>query len=100
MRVFVSYARRDNDETALREIEEQVRNLLPDGTPYIDDLHHGGHKRHQGLKLAFNESDAFVAVMSPWYLRTRWTRKEFRWAIKNKMAIHLIQKQDLTALAA
>lgn len=100
MKVFVSYSRIDNDETDLRELEDQVRNLFPDSTPYIDDLHHGGHKRHQGVRRAFEESAAFVAVLSPWYLRTRWTRREYRWALKRRIPMYLIQKQDLPALAA
>ncbi|MDX3658177.1 TIR domain-containing protein [Streptomyces sp. ID05-26A] len=81
MKVFVSYARRDNDDEALREIERQVKMLLPGCTPYIDDLHHDAHgDRYYGLKRAFVESTAFVAVRSPSYARTKWTRKELAWA--------------------
>ncbi|MET8756396.1 TIR domain-containing protein [Lentzea sp. NPDC004782] len=102
MRVFVSYSRKDNDDDALREIERQVRDLLPGSTPYLDDLHHDpDHDRHEGVERAFCESDAFVAVVSPRYRRTHWTRKEFRWAVASPMPIYLlISEQHFTASAA
>ncbi|MGW4212796.1 TIR domain-containing protein [Lentzea sp. NPDC004789] len=101
MKVFVSYSRADHhDEASLRELEDRVKTLFPDSTPYICDLRGGHHKRNQDVKRAFEECVQFVAVVSPRYRRTRWTRKEYRWAINRRMPIHLIQKQDLTALAA
>jgi hypothetical protein len=101
MKVFVSYARRDNDEAGLWEIDRLVRNLLPGSTPYIDDLHHDPHHdRHEGVELAFKTSVAFVAIKSPWYRRTYWTDMEYQWAVEDGIPIYEISKQDLTALAA
>lgn len=103
MKVFVSYSRKDNDDDALREIERQIRSLLPGSTPYIDDLHHDpDHDRHEGVERAFCESEAFVAVWSHQYLRTPWTKKEFRWVLAtDEMPIYvLIPEHHNTALAA
>lgn len=91
MKVFVSYARRDNDDEALREIERQVKTLLPGCTPYIDDLHHDAHRdRYDGVEHAFLESRAFVAVYSPWYARTKWTKKECRWANASELPVYVL----------
>ncbi len=115
MKVFVSYARRDNDDEALREIERQVKTSLPGCTPYLDDLHHDVHRdRYDGVKHAFLESKAFVAVCSPSYALTKWTRKEYFWArVSDHQRYYLfldtncgspvyklISEQDLAALAA
>lgn len=96
MKVFVSYARRDNDVEALREIERQLKTLLPGCTPYIDDLHHDVHgDRYYGLKRAFVESTAFVAVRSPSYARTKWTRKELVWAdVSDHKKYDLLRETD------
>lgn len=96
MKVFVSYARKDNDVEALREIERQVKKWLPGSTPYIDDLHHDTHgDRYDGLKRAFVESTAFVAVCSPSYARTKWTRKELCWAgVSDHKKYYLLRETD------
>jgi len=80
MIVFVSYARRDNDMTALQRTERLLRFL---GQPYIDDLHHHTHgtDRHEIVEEALRKATAFVAVASPHYLQTYWTRKEFGLAL-------------------
>jgi hypothetical protein len=73
--VFVSYARQDNDLDALRRIELHVMAL---GRPYVDDLHgHEGHSRRDTVEQALWTAGSFVAVLSPNYLTTAWTRKEF-----------------------
>lgn len=114
MNVFVSYARRDNEKN-LPEIER----LISWGTPYIDDLHHSRHGgyRHEAVGLALHTSHEFVAVLSPSYLRTPWTRWEFRWAVRKGIPMvalignskfvpideemkHRLLDNDLTALAA
>jgi hypothetical protein len=73
--VFVSYARQDNDLDVLRRIERHVTAL---GRPYVDDLHgHEGHSRREAVEQALSTAGSFVAVLSPNYLTTAWTRKEF-----------------------
>jgi hypothetical protein len=114
MNVFVSYARRDNAKS-LPEIER----LISWGTPYIDDLHHSRHggARHEAVEFALRASHEFVAVLSPSYLRTPWTRWEFRQAVRRRIPMvalvgnsrfvpideetkHRLLNNDLTALAA
>ncbi|GGM98208.1 hypothetical protein GCM10011609_40280 [Lentzea pudingi] len=92
----MSYARKDNDVEALREIERQLKTLLPGCTPYIDDLHHDAHgDRYYGLKRAFVESRVFVAVRSPSYARTRWTRRELVWAgVSDHKRYRLLREPD------
>jgi len=84
MIVFVSYARRDNDVAALRRIERLLRFV---GQPYIDDLHHHdyGIDRHEIVEAALQKAIAFVAVASPHYLQTNWTRKEFGLALGRRI---------------
>jgi hypothetical protein len=74
--IFVSYARRDHGLDALQGIEERV---LRYGRPYIDDLHHHRHgaNRHDAVEAALRSATAFVAVLTPYYLHTPWTCKEF-----------------------
>ncbi|RAS60241.1 TIR domain-containing protein [Lentzea atacamensis] len=80
MNVFVSYSRRDNEQTLL-----EIERLISWGTPYIDDLHHSRHggDRHEAVEFALRASQEFVAVLSPSYLRTPWTRWEFGWAVES-----------------
>lgn len=79
MTVFVSYARRDHDADSLRAIERIVSGL---GAPYIDDLHHHrfGTDRREIVEHALSAARAFVGVLSPHYLRTPWTCREFETA--------------------
>lgn len=80
MNVFVSYARRDNCDDALRRIQQQVATL---GSPYIDDLQdHRGRDRLAMVEEALESAQAFVAVMTPSYLKTAWTCREFEFALR------------------
>ena len=77
---FVSYARRDHDDNALRRVE---RRLAGYGRPYVDDLQdHRGHDRLAMVEHALESAHLFVAVLSNAYLRTAWTRREFESAIR------------------
>lgn len=85
MIVFVSYARQDNDVESLRRIERQVAML---GHPYLDDLHnHGWRDRQETVERALRAAEMFVAVLSPNYLRTVWTRKEYEFALCHELPL-------------
>ncbi|MFI2473452.1 toll/interleukin-1 receptor domain-containing protein [Nocardia xishanensis] len=85
MIVFVSYARRDNQDSDLLRIRAQVSNL---GLPYVDDLHdHSERPRSHTVVNALLAADTFVAVLSPNYLQTPWTRGEFAVAVQRKMQL-------------
>ncbi len=87
--IFVSYARRDNDLHALRTIEQTVAQF---GEPYIDDLHHErfGTDRHEIVETALSNATIFVAIVTPHYLSTPWTRKEFAVAIARGLPIRTL----------
>lgn len=72
--VFVSYARGDHSLWRLRKIESRV---LEFGEPYIDDLHGlGAPDRRRHVKERLEAASVFLAVSSPAYFRTAWTRWE------------------------
>jgi hypothetical protein len=89
MLVFVSYANRDNDLAALRRIERLVTAEV--GRPYIDDLHnHDQVDRQAAVELALSTAESFVAVASPHYLRTTWTRMEFASALRRGIPVRAL----------
>jgi hypothetical protein len=106
MNVFVSYSRRDNPVNRLIEIESHLRHI---GNVYIDDLHHPPNvDRHVAVKAALMAADAFVAVISPNYLHTPWTRYELSEATNRSVPLLLFtqtnevracRNEDLFALA-
>ena len=72
---FVSYARGDLDVRMLRDIARQMSIF---GTPYVDDLQdHRGTDRMVTVLAALWAADTFVAVVTPHYGLTDWTRDEF-----------------------
>jgi hypothetical protein len=80
MRIFVSYSRQDNSDDVLWRIQQQIASL---GTPYVDDLQdHRGRDRLAMVEAALESAHLFVAVMSPAYLKTAWTRREFECALR------------------
>lgn len=83
--VFVSYARQDNDDDALRAVERRLAEL---GDLYIDDLQdHRGHDRLATVERALESARLFVAVLSTAYLTTTWTRREFEFAVRRGIPI-------------
>ncbi|MGW4370043.1 toll/interleukin-1 receptor domain-containing protein [Nocardia takedensis] len=85
MIVFVSYARRDHQQVDLIRIKEQVSGL---GQPYVDDLYdHSNRSRSETVVDALLFADTFVAVMSPHYLQTVWTRGEFSIALRRRLRL-------------
>jgi len=85
MIVFVSYARRDNDHDALQTIEKIVARL---GVPYVDDMHgHEAADRRAKVEDALLAVSVFVGVVTPNYLQTPWTRREFALAVHRKVPI-------------
>lgn len=85
MIVFVSYARRDHDPDALRRIEAAVTSL---GVVYVDDVHgHEAADRRAVVLNALHAAAVFVGVVSPHYLRTPWTWREFVYAINRGIPI-------------
>lgn len=85
MKVFVSYARQDNGCDTLRRIQQQVVTL---GNPYIDDLQdHRGRDRLVMVEQALESAHIFVAVVSPSYLKTAWTRREFEIALNRDITM-------------
>lgn len=85
MIVFVSYARRDNDYHALRSIEKTVAVL---GVPYVDDVHgREAADRRAKVEDALRTAAVFVGVVTPTYLQTPWTRREFALAAQRRIPI-------------
>jgi len=98
MIVFVSYARRDNDLDGLTEIAGQVAHL---GCPYIDDARHHDEDadRTAVVEEALRTAAAFVAVRTPHYLRTPWTRWEYLTAQRSGIPMYeLVPGQRLVRL--
>lgn len=110
MTVFVSYARRDNDDVVLRRIEDLLsrrrcrlqRMLTPQAAPflrelfsprgrhlYIDDLDHrrNGTDRHDAVEGALLSATSFLVVESPAYRKTPWTTREFEFACQRDLRI-------------
>lgn len=85
MIVFVSYARRDNTPQSLRGVERVVAKL---GTPYVDDVHgYDAADRRTAVESALEAAGIFVAVVTPHYLHTSWTRREFVLAVHRQIPI-------------
>jgi hypothetical protein len=76
-RIFVSYARQDNDHSSLAVIKDSL--LFMTSNLYIDDLfdHPGNISRFMTVERALRDADTFLAVDSPRYLTTAWTRWEY-----------------------
>jgi hypothetical protein len=74
--VFVSYVRKENDESRLKEIATIVSEL---GRPYIDDLedHRDDADRYETVINAARTAKIFVSVATPNYPNTTWTCWEF-----------------------
>lgn len=95
MIVFVSYARQDNNIEDLRRIERQVAIF---GQAYVDDLHdHGRRNRQEIVEYALWAAGLFVAVFSPNYLKTVWTRKEFELAVRRGTPLLTLKKHSFIA---
>jgi TIR domain len=83
--VFVSYARRDNPPDALKVIEKA---LLGFGDVYIDDLHGLlAADRGAAVESALEQASVLIAVVTPYYRDTAWTRREFACALERKIPI-------------
>ncbi|MGW5081873.1 toll/interleukin-1 receptor domain-containing protein [Micromonospora echinospora] len=92
MNAFVSYSRRDNPLGRLTEIEAQLSHL---GQVYIDDLHHPrGINRHAAVIAALETAEVFIAVMSPNYPHTPWTRFEVSEAARRQVPLLLLTTND------
>jgi hypothetical protein len=77
--IFVSYSRQDHDLDTLRRIEKRIAGI---GQPYIDDLYdHQARNRLVTVYRALHAAHSFVLVHSPNYLKTAWTRMEYRFAV-------------------
>jgi hypothetical protein len=88
MIVFVSYIRRDHDVASLQKIQTLLTSL---GRSYIDDLHdHGESDRRETVERALNTADVFVAVFSPNYRTTPWTKWEFELATLRGIPIFIL----------
>lgn len=86
MKYFVSYARRDNSSEHLKKIGSF---LSLTGHVYIDDLeiHDPSRDRVRTVTDALTQADSFVAVQSPHYLRTEWTRWELARALHGNIQV-------------
>ncbi|MGK5521267.1 toll/interleukin-1 receptor domain-containing protein [Micromonospora sp. URMC 107] len=92
MNAFVSYSRRDNPLRRLAEIEAQLSHL---GHVYIDDLHHPPSiDRHAAVIAALKTAEVFIAVTSPNYPHTPWTRFEVSEAARRKIPLLLLTTND------
>ncbi|WP_435151018.1 toll/interleukin-1 receptor domain-containing protein [Micromonospora aurantiaca (nom. illeg.)] len=92
MNAFVSYSRRDNPLGRLAEIEELLSQI---GTVYIDDLHHPTNiDRHLAVIAALDAADTFIAVASPRYPQTPWTRYEVKEAARRGLPLLLLTETD------
>ncbi|MEU1644412.1 toll/interleukin-1 receptor domain-containing protein [Micromonospora zamorensis] len=88
MNVFVSYSRRDNSLLRLAEIEVRLSHI---GEVYIDDLHHPlDVDRHVAVIAALGAADVFIAVASPQYPHTPWTRHEVKEAARRGLPLLLL----------
>ncbi|MBQ0894651.1 toll/interleukin-1 receptor domain-containing protein [Micromonospora sp. U56] len=88
MSAFVSYSRRDNSLGRLAEIEARLSHI---GEVYIDDLHHPLNvDRHNAVIAALDAADVFIAVMSPHYPQTPWTRYEVKEAARRGLPLLLL----------
>jgi hypothetical protein len=91
--VFVSYARKDTNLQALRQIANQITVL---GRPYIDDLHNQANAdRLVTVTRALHAATSFVAILSSNYLRTEWTRKEFEIAMRRRIPMVGLTQEDM-----
>lgn len=85
MLIFVSYSRRDNTPRSLRAIAERLARL---GRPYVDDFQDNEIcDRQNEVEQALYAAELFVAVRTPNYLRTAWTRWEFDVALERHLPI-------------
>ncbi|MFI7159630.1 TIR domain-containing protein [Micromonospora chalcea] len=92
MNAFVSYSRRDNPLGRLAEIEALLSRI---DTIYIDDLHHPlDVDRHVAVIAALDAADAFIAVASPHYPQTPWTRYEVKEAARRGLPLLLLTETD------
>ncbi|MET8367625.1 toll/interleukin-1 receptor domain-containing protein [Micromonospora sp. NPDC005194] len=88
MNAFVSYSRRDNPLGRLAEVELQLGAI---GDVYIDDLHHPPNvNRHVAVIAALEAASTFIAVLSPHYAQTPWTRYEVREAARRGLPLLLL----------
>ncbi|MEV6852081.1 toll/interleukin-1 receptor domain-containing protein [Actinoplanes sp. NPDC051411] len=90
MRLFVSYARKDNSPLRLAQIDRELQAL--GGSVYIDDIHHPlVGNRHEAVLAELGRADLFVAVKTLNYLRTDWTRLEFGTAMKAALPLAVLE---------
>ena len=85
---FVSYARMDHNISSLLRIEKDVAKI---GEPYVDDLQdHSTRDRRAAVLQALGSAEVFIAVSSPNYLKTPWTRWEFEFASRHGLRILIL----------
>jgi hypothetical protein len=84
MNAFVSY----NTLGRLAEIEARLSHI---GEVYIDDLHHPSNvDRHVAVVAALDAASVFIAVVSPHYPQTPWTRYEVKEAARRGLPLILL----------
>ncbi|WBB79571.1 hypothetical protein O7606_26050 [Micromonospora sp. WMMD882] len=88
----MSYSRRDNSLERLVQIEALLGHLK---SVYIDDLHHPHDiDRHFAVTCALEAAGTFIAVVSPNYLHTLWTRFEASEAARRGVPLLLLTGTD------
>ncbi|MET8203090.1 toll/interleukin-1 receptor domain-containing protein [Micromonospora taraxaci] len=96
MNAFVSYSRRDNPLWRLAEVELRLGAI---GDVYIDDLHHPPNvDRHVAVIAALDAASSFVAVLSPHYAQTPWTRFEVREAARRGLPLLLLTEAGVVRM--
>lgn len=97
MRIFWSYARRDDPKPFnLTKLKEQFQTIL--GQCKGKDIHvfqdktglQWGAKWRNTLKSEVVSSDAFVCILTPSYFSSKMCIQEFIWAMENGVTIYPI----------
>jgi len=78
----------DHNISSLLRIEKDVAKI---GEPYVDDLQdHSTRDRRAAVLQALGSAEVFIAVSSPNYLKTPWTRWEFEFASRHGLRILIL----------
>lgn len=102
--VFVSYTNLDVSRVMLRSLGGAIESL---GRPFIDAFAAKSASPPQDVvQQHLEEADAFCVVLSPNYLRTRWTRHELHVARSRNLPLFVasvpafeIRSMSVTTLA-